>query len=227
MYDIERISIEIASALVCFILVKFMIKPFQLTRENRYLGLPLGFAFLGASYAFSAVSFAFEALQVRSFVFTSWYWVELLFRAFAFLFLATTYFFSGLKNESRLLWNATMGILVALLTALILFVIIFPQVLWSNYIVINIYSRFISLMCLLYISIHTLKTHVQQADPKTLLVPLGYILLGIGTYSSLIGAVDLTIFPLIGALVLRIAGLAVLLFVCYKTFYRAEEREQS
>ena len=70
MYDLERITIEVVSAIACFILVRFMIKPFRLTGESRYLGLPLGFDFLGVSHVFTAVSFALEALN-RSFVFAS------------------------------------------------------------------------------------------------------------------------------------------------------------
>ncbi|MGD6852939.1 MAG: hypothetical protein ACQCN6_12850 [Candidatus Bathyarchaeia archaeon] len=225
MYDIERIAIEIASAIICFILVKFMIKPFQLTGETRHLFLGLGFGLLGTSYAFSAMSFALEALHSWSPFFISWFWVELLLRAFAFLFLAITYYFSRLEKKTKLLWNTTFVILVTLLAILILSAIIFPQLPWSSYILINIYVRFFSLICLLYISIQSLRSHLEQADPKTLLVPLGYILLGISTYSSLIGAVDLTLFPLFGALVLRLLGLGVLLFVCYKTFYHSEERE--
>ncbi len=224
MFDIERIVIEMVSAIACFILVKFMIKPFQLTGETRHLFLALGFGLLGASYAFSAISFALEALQTWSPVFISWFWVELLVRAFAFLFLAITYYFSRLEKKTKPLWNTTLVILVALLAVLILSAIIFPQLPWSSYITINIYVRFFSLICLLYISIQSLRSHIEQAEPKTLMVPLGYILLGIGTYSSLIGAVDLTLFPLFGALVLRLAGLAVLLFVCYKTFYSKDKR---
>jgi hypothetical protein len=224
MFDIERIIIEIVSAIACFILVKFMIKPFQLTGEIRHLFLALGFGLLGASYAFSAISFALEALHPWSPVFISWFWVEIPVRAFAFLFLAITYYFSRLEKKTQPLWNTTLVILVTLLTILILSAIFFPKLPWSSYICINIYVRFFSIICLLYISIQSLRSHTEQADPKTLMVPLGYILLGIGAYSSLIGAVDLTIFPLIGALVLRLAGLAVLLSVCYKTFYNKQDR---
>jgi hypothetical protein len=225
MYDVERITIEVVSAIACFILVRFMAKPFRLTGETRYLGLPLGFGFLGVSHAFTALSFALEALEARSFVFASWWWVELVVRAFAFLFLAMTYYFSKLEKKTKPFWNITLGVLVAALTILTLLAIIFPQLLWSNYLLVNVYVRFFCLMCLFYISIHALKSHVEQSDPKTLMVPLGYILLGIGQYSSLIAAVDLSIFPLFGALALRLAGLAVFLFVSYKAFYGSEKGE--
>ena len=57
MYENElRIIIEVASAIICFIFVWFIAKPYRLTREGRYLGLPLGFAFLGISYAISGMA---------------------------------------------------------------------------------------------------------------------------------------------------------------------------
>ena len=225
MYEIERIIVEVVSAIACFVLVKFMAKPYQLTGETRYLFLPFGFGFLGASFVFTAISFSLEGLQTRSPVFISWYWVELVVRAFAFLFLAMTYYFSRLEKKAKPFWNATLVVLVTVLIVLNLLMISYPQLPWSSYLMVNTYVRFFSLICLLYISIHSLRTHIEQLEPKTLLVPLGYILLGISAYSSLIAAIDLTILPLIGALVLRLAGLGVLLFVCFKTFYRSEPRE--
>jgi hypothetical protein len=221
MLELERTIIEIISAIACFILVKFMAKPYQFTSETRFLFLPLGFAFLGASFAFTAMSFALAALQVWPGSYTDWYWVELLVRAFAFLFLAVTYYFSRLRQKTKRLWNTALVTLVILLIISILLSVSFPELPWSTYIALNIFVRLFSLICLAYISIFSLRSHLEQLDRKTLLVPLGYILLGISAYTSLIAAVDLTVFPLICALALRLSGLGVLLFVCYKTFYRS------
>jgi hypothetical protein len=219
MYDVERITIEVASAIACFILVRFMIKPFRLTLETRYLGLPLGFGFLGVSYAFSALSYS------PLFDFNNEGLVQLFVRAFAFLFLAVTYYFSKSEKKPKLLWNTTLGILTAIFVILILLIIISPKFLRSDYQFAQIFVRFFSLICLSYISIHALKSHIEQADPVTLLVPLGYVLLGIGQYSALIWAVDASILALFGGLALRLAGLAVFLFVSYRTFYSSKKGE--
>jgi len=218
MYHLERITIEVVSAIACFILARFMIKPFRLTGETRYLGLPLGFGFLGASYAFSALSYS-PILD-----FASSKWVQLLVRAFAFLFLAVTYYFSKSAKKPKLLWNMTLGVLAAILTILILLAIMSPQFSWPNYRLAQISVRVFDLVCLSYISVHALKSHMEQPDPTTLMVPLGYILLGIGQYSLLIWAVDASIFAFFAGLALRLAGLAVFLFVSYRTFYSSEER---
>jgi hypothetical protein len=218
MYDLERITIEVVSAIACFILVRFMIKPFRLTGETRYLGLPLGFGFLGASYAFSALSFS------PVFDFANRGWVQLFVRAFAFLFLAATYYFSKSAKKPKLLWNITLGVLAAILTILILLAIMSPQFSWPNYRLAQIYVRVFDLVCLSYISIHALKSHIEHPDPTTLMIPLGYILLGIGQYSVLIWAVDASIFAFFAGLALRLAGLAVFLFVSIRTFYSSEKR---
>jgi hypothetical protein len=218
MYEVERITIEVASAIICFVLVKFMIKPFRLTGETRYLGLPLGFGFLGVSYAFSAISYS------PIFDFPDHGWVQLFVRAFAFLFLAITYYFSKSEKKSRLLWNITLGILAAILTTLILLTIISPQFLLANYRIDQIYVRVFSLICISYIAIHALKSHLEKPEPTTLMIPLGYVLLGMGQYSVLIWAVDRSIFAFFGSLALRLAGLTIFLFVSYRIFYNSEKK---
>lgn len=217
-YIVERVTIEVVSAIACFILVRFMIKPFQLTGETRYLGLPLGFGFLGASYVYSALSYS----SIINFHDNPL--VQLFGRAFAFLFLAVTYYFSKSKKKPTLLWNTTLGVLTAILTILILFAIISPQFIESNYRLTQISVRIFTLICLSYIAIHALKSHIEKPDPATLMVPLGYILLGIGQYSVLIWAVDGGVFAFFGALALRLAGLVVFLYVSYCTFYISEKR---
>jgi hypothetical protein len=219
MYDIERITIEVISAILCFILVRFMIKPFRLTGETRYLGLPLGFGFLGASYTFSALSFS------PLFNFDNSGWVQLFVRAFAFLFLAVTYYFSRSEKRPKLLWNTTLGVLAAILTILILLAIIDPEFRWPNYLQAQVYVRIFDLICLSYISIHALKSHIEKPDPTTLMIPFGYILLGIGQYSLLIWAIDVSIFAFFAGLAFRLTGLAIFLFVSYRTFYSSEKRE--
>jgi hypothetical protein len=57
------------------------------------------------------------------------------------------------------------------------------------------------------------------------MIPLGYILLAAGQYSVMIWAVDSSIFAFFGGLTFRLVGLAVFLFVSYRTFHRSEKRE--
>ena len=106
---------EALSAAYCSILVRFMAKPYYATRENRYLGLPLGFGFLGVTYVLSSIA-RFSPFSVNTL-----FWVQLLARPFAFLFLAFTYYFSKkLSKKTQILYNIILSVLFIALTALVI-----------------------------------------------------------------------------------------------------------
>jgi hypothetical protein len=221
MYDEVRITVEIVSAIVCLILVRFMIKPFLLTRESRYLGFPLGFIFLGTSYAIAAIAFT-EPI----YFFKELLWLQLLTRTFAFVFLAMTYYFSMKPSKNtRLLWNITLSVLVVALIALFLVIVIDPQVAFNGYTASQVYVRIFNVLCLSYIVIHTLRSHVKDPDPTTIWTPLGFILLAISQYSLLFWYIDSSFAAFWGALVLRSLALAVFLFVAYRTFYGSRKND--
>src|ERR1035437_5554072 len=148
MYPEERIVIEIVATILCFILVRFMIKPYKLTREGRYLGLPLGFGFLGISFALAAI--AYSPLWDD----TKLMWFTLLTRTFAFVFLATTYFFFEKNSKKgKLLGEITISLLIIALISLLLFAFATPQLSFDSYSQANIYLRIFSVFCLSYSAI--------------------------------------------------------------------------
>jgi hypothetical protein len=55
-----QILLEVISATLCFVLARFMLRTYLFTGENRYIGLPFGFAFLGLSYLFMAIAFSWN-----------------------------------------------------------------------------------------------------------------------------------------------------------------------
>lgn len=221
MYDLTiRIVAEVVSAILCFILLRFMIKPYRLTGESRYLGLPLGFSFLGISYVLGATALSglFSPYMVLA-------WIPLLARTFAFSFLVVTYYFSKEPSKNtRLLWDITLSLLIIVLTASVAAVLIFPQFAASSYISTQKYFRIFDIICLTYISIYTLRSHIRNPDPTTIWIPFGFILLGISQYSFLIWAIDASNFAFTGALLIRLAGLVVFLAVSYRTFYRSSKK---
>lgn len=216
MYQEFRITYEVTSTILCFILVWFMTKPYRFTRDPRYVGLPLAFGLLGTSYFFSAIVYA-----QPSFFPCDMLWFQLVARTFAFVFLAATYYFSKKPfKTSSLLWNITFSSIVVAVIALFLMVIFSPQFDFQSYLNASPYARILIMICLTYIIIHVLRSHMEKPDPTTLLIPLGYILLAISQYSLIIWAVDASMFAFWGALTLRWCGLAIFLFVTYLTFYR-------
>jgi hypothetical protein len=221
MYQEARITVEVVSAIICVILVRYMIKPYSLTREGRYIGLPLGFAFLGVSYVIAA--FAYSEL----YYFSELLWIQLLTRTFAFVFLAVTYYFSNkTAKNTRLLWDITFSLLIVSIIALFLMIFIFPQVALSNYNASQMYIRVFNVICLSYIAIHTLRSHIRKPDPTTIWIPLGFILLAISQYSLLFWYTDNSLAAFTGSLTLRLMALVVFLAVAYRSFAEGKRTEK-
>jgi hypothetical protein len=219
MENAALILAEIVSAVLCFILLKYMITPYKLTREARYIGLPLGFAFLGVSYLFMGFAYYFE-----SFLFVEEIkWLQLFTQAYAFAFLATTYFFSKSSKSKNLRWNITYAglIFVAVISYIIIFVP--PMLGLPSYKTVDEYFRMFNILCLSYIFVHTLRSHLAKPDPKTFWIPLSYLLLAFGQYSSLIWSLEAVFVANLGAHILRIAGLMVFVFVVYQTFFGSKQ----
>jgi hypothetical protein len=151
-------------------------------------------------------------------------WFQLLARPFAFAFLAFTYYFSNKPSNKRLAWNITISVLIVALTSLAILVFVAPQVAFSNYRTLGIYVRLFCVISLVYISAHTLRSHLAAQSSKTILTPFGYIFLGISQYVLLIWAVDGGDLPFYSALVIRWIGLALFLLVAYRSFYGTQKR---
>jgi len=214
---------EVVSAILCFILVRFMMKPYRYMGESRYIGLPLGFAFLGVSYIFLGLAMFFE-----SFLFVEeMKWMQLFTQAYAFAFLAVTYYFSKREFERRRLWwEITFAGLV--FAAVVSYILVFEPPMFGlpSYKTVDEYFRLFNIICLAYITVHTLRSHAARPDSKTIWIPLSYLLLGFGQYSSLIWSLDSSFSAFVGAHFLRLAGLLVFLFVSYQTFYSSRETPQ-
>jgi hypothetical protein len=221
MYEEARITVEVVSVIVCFILVRYMIKPYWLTREVRYLGLPLGFGFLGVSYAISAIAYT------GLYYFFELIWIQLLARTFAFVFLAVTYYFSKkTSNKTRILWDLTFSLLIVSLIVLLIVAFIFPQVTSDSYTASQMYVRVFNVICLSYIAINTLRNHVRKPEPTTIWIPLGFILLATSQYSLLFWYIDNSLAAFTGSLALRLMALVIFLAVAYLSFHEGKRTEE-
>jgi hypothetical protein len=210
MLELTRLILEPTSAIICFILVWFMIKPYRLTGDAKFVGLPLGFGLMGIGHVIAA-SVAFSQ-DLR--------WPMLIFRTFSFVFLAATYFFAGKSSKvSQQLWNITLSALIVGLITLSMLVIVEPQSVWDSYNVAQIYMRLFVGISLFYLIVHTLRNHEKNPAPLTILIPIGFILLAISQYSLIFNYIDHSRTAFWGAIVFRFSGLIVFLIVSYKAFY--------
>jgi hypothetical protein len=215
MYEAPRIAVEVISAILFFILVRFMMKPYALTREGRYLGLPLGFAFLGTS----EIILAAGIIQPNSELMT----LSVVTRTFSFVFLSATYYYSKRPaKNTRLFWDITLSLIIVVFATLCLLLIIAPQFDLQSQELLGSFLRILGLSCISYICIHTIKNHAKSPNPTTILIPFGYVLLGMSQYSQLIRVVDENYaygLAFVGGLAFRLLAIAVFIFVSYRSFY--------
>ena len=97
--NLTLILLDAVSAVICFVLVWFMTKPYRYTGERQYIGLPLAFSFLGASFVMGLTRFVESAAFVDVMR-----WIQLFTQSYAFAFLAVTYYFSKRGRETTRLW---------------------------------------------------------------------------------------------------------------------------
>jgi len=214
MDNLFFVLVEGVSAAIAFVLVWFMVKPYRMTGENRFLGLPIGFAFLGVSYIFMGASLSLG----ESSLLDEMRWLQLFTGAYAFVFIAVTYHLSFETHErkARLLMQAFASLTV--LVSIFLFVVVFlpPLFTFPSYKTADEYFRVFNMMLALYVTLQTLRSHALKPESKTILAPLGYALLAFSQYSFLIWSLDSSFSAFIGAHAIRIVGLLVFLFVSYE-----------
>jgi hypothetical protein len=222
MWDLVKIAIELTdvfSAIICFVLLWFMLKPYRLTGENRFLGLPLGFGIMGVSHII-AIVVTIDSIREGL-------WFMVLFRTFSFVFLAATYLFAGrASKKTQYLWNITLSIIIVVLFSLSLLVFVAPQ-LWENFGSAQVYWRIIMVICLGYIAAITLKNRTKS-DKMALWIPFGFIFLTISqslviVYALVYKIIDYSIFVYWGVVALRFAGFIMFLLVAYRTYYNSKE----
>lgn len=216
MNNLGLVAVEVFSAILAFVLVRFMIRPYKYTGESRYLGLPLGFASLGVSYLFMGVSLLSGDPSVISDV----KWLQLLTGSYAYAFLATSYYFSGktLRRSAGLLLQALLSLLILGLVISCLIVFVPPVFVLPDYKTVDEYFRVFNMILALYITLHTLRHHATKPDPKTILAPLAFVLLAFSQYSSLIWSLDSSFTAFVGGHIMRLLALLIFLFISYRVF---------
>jgi hypothetical protein len=211
-----QILLEIISATLCFVLARFMLRTYLFTRENRYAGLPFGFGFLGVSYLFMAIAYSSNLSHFPE----EMKWVGLFSEAYAFAFLALTYYFSGKPYErsARLWWQTIFSALMVAMVISLVVVFAPPVFALPSYQDADRYISVLEIVLASYIVVHTLRNHASKPDSKTIWAPIGYALLAFAEYSSLIWSLDSSFSALVGAYFIRITGLLVFLYISYQVF---------
>jgi hypothetical protein len=211
--------LDAVSAVICFVLVWFMTKPYRYTGERQYIGLPLAFSFLGASFVMGLIRFVESPAFVDIIR-----WLQLFTQSYAFAFLAVTYYFSKReKKTTQLSLELAFATILSVAAVSYIFIFVAPAYDLSHFKTVDDYMRIFNIVCLSYIAIHILRRYVARPEAKTIWIPFSFFLLDFGQYCFLIWSLDASFLAFVGAHFLRSAGLLVFLIVTYQTFYTSSE----
>jgi hypothetical protein len=223
MSNLVLVFVDVVSAILCFALLRFMLKPYSTTGEERYLGLPLGFALLGVSYLIAGA----VAILDFSIITEALSWIQISAQSYAFAVIATSYYFSKKTTKNmRLWWTLAYPILFVAIFYVYLILIVPPSFVVSSYEDSNLALLAFNILFLAYVSINTLMTEKKSPSSNKIWIPYAFLLLCFSQFCLFVWSLDSSFISNIAAYFLRMLSLSIFLFVTYQSFHLSTKQAQ-
>lgn len=201
---------------------RYFFKSYRFSGFGYLLALPVGFAFLGASFVFEMSSLMYRADPVLH---PALFWIQMSLQSEAFALIALSYYYKnsdGGKGPARPV-RARDVLATALPLAMVAVPFIVPTAAlvsepYFNYAGLadlSLYMRLFNIAVVGYIFKSTVVSLVKAANIKMLYVPAAFALLWLEQYSLVIAYFDNSVVAVIGSALARIAGLALFAYVMH------------
>jgi len=190
------------------------------------LGFPVGFAFLGASFAFEVSSLMYHADPL---LYPAFFWIQMSLQSEAFALIALSYYY---KNSDSSQSGKTVKPRDMLVTMLPLAIVAIPFVVptsalasapyfnYAHLADLSFYMRIFNMVVLAYVFKSTIASLVRAANVKMLYVPAAFALLWLEQYSLVLAYFDNSTWAFIGSAVARIAGLTLFVYIMHSVTSR-------
>jgi len=240
--------ITIASVFLCSVIAFYFFRSYKFSGFRYLLGLPMGFAILGSSFACEHLSLIYYTNNPLYHLF---FWMQLSLQSEALALIALSYM---LKNRvgwskddyattdqdlSKVLIHDSMSTKVRdlLISILPMIVISIPFMVTISALFVqpflndveladlSFYTKIFDMIILGYVFKSTIVSLVKGANIKLLYVPAAFALLWLGQYSLMINYFDNGSIPFIGSIVARLAGLALFVYAIHYAMSGGVRRE--
>jgi len=241
--------ITTASISLCCIIAFYFFRSYKFSGFRYLLGIPIGFAILGASFVFehlSLINYSNYLLYHISL------WMQLSLQSEALALIALSYMLKNrIGNSGRgdhttaeliftkvlIHYNMSSKVRGFLVGVLPIIVILLPLIITISTLFIrpflndvelsdlSIYTKIFDMIVLGYVFKSTIESLVKGANIKLLYVPAAFALLWLGQYSLMINYFDNDSIPFIGSIVARLAGLALFVYAIYYAMSGGIRRE--
>lgn len=215
-------AITAVSVSLSLAISRYFFKSYAFAGFGYLLGLPVGFAFLGASFIFEVSSLIYQADQL---LYPALFWIQMTLQSQAFALIALSYYYknsdasgSGRKVRQRdvlfiilpLAMVATPFIVPTLSLAAE------PYFNYSGLADLSFYMRIFNMAVIAFIFKSTIASLVKAANIKMLYVPAAFALLLLEQYSLILAYFDNSVIAFIGSAAARIAGLALFAYIIHR-----------
>lgn len=216
--------VTVTSVVLSLLISRHFFKSYAFSGFGYLLGLPVGFAFLGASFLFELASVLYMGDPLLH---PAFFWIQMLLQSEAFALIALSYYYRNSTGEigSRFLRGIASTSLPLLMVAIpfilpISALALQPYFNYASLADLSLYMRIFNIAVVGYIFKSTVVSLVRAASIKLLYVPAAFALLWLEQYSLIIAYFDNSIVALIGSALARVAGLALFAYIMHSVTSR-------
>ena len=240
--------ITIASVSLCSIIAFYFFRSYKFSGFRYLLGLPLGFAILGASFVCEHLSLIYYTNYLLYHLF---FWMQLSLQSEALALIALSYMLKNrvgsgkaddaiadlnlskvlihdnMSTKARGLLISTLPMIVISIPFMVTISALFVQPFLNDVELadLSFYTKIFDMLILGYVFKSTVVSLVKGANIKLLYVPAAFALLWLGQYSLMLNYFDNDSIPFIGSIVARLAGLALFVYAIHYAMSGGVRRE--
>jgi hypothetical protein len=217
-------GITAVSAALCLVISLSFYRSYAFAGFGYLLGLPVGFAFLGASYLFELSSVLFQSDPILH---PALFWIQMLLQAEAFALIALSYYYRNSAGERRR--HVTRDIAITVIPVLMIAVpfliptsvlVAQPYFNYAGFADLSFYMRIFNIAVIGYIFKSTIVSLIKAANVRMLYVPAAFALLWLEQYSLVIAYFDNSVVAFIGSALARLSGLAAFAYIMHRVTSR-------
>ncbi len=215
------VTITAISVSLSLMISRYFFKSYTFSGFGYLLGLPAGFAFLGASFIFEAASLMYKTDPL---LYPAFFWIQMTLQSEAFALIALSYYYKNSESSGsgrRVQPRDVLVTMLPLTMVVIPFVVptlslaVAPYFNYAGLADLSFYLRVFNMAVIAYVFKSTIASLVKAANLKMLYVPAAFALLLIEQYSLILAYFDNSVIAFIGSAAARIAGLALFAYIMH------------
>jgi hypothetical protein len=220
------VAITAVSVSLSLVISRYFFKSYAFSGFGYLLGLPVGFAFLGASFLFEMSSIIYRADPL---LYPAFFWIQMSLQSEALALIALSYYYknadasgSGKRVRPR---DVLVTMIPLAMVAIPFLVPTFslatgPYFDYADIADLSFYMRIFNIAVIGFIFKSTIASLIKAANIKLLYVPAAFALLGLEQYSLILAYFDNSVIAFIGSAAARIAGLALFAYIMHSVTSR-------